>query len=171
MLPDNRWNFTKLKKDRCTAMASNVIIDGLDGIMGFEGKVLFELDGFSVSQEEIEDFCRSVKNTEWIHWDLERTKSSRFGGTILPAFFIPAYFSHLFFSIVEFHNVENMLFSGVDKMRLLAPIRTGAPINLVVTVGKIESRDRGIRVLYDLQWREKDSISLSGVATFVLRYW
>jgi len=152
-------------------MASNVIIDGLDGIREYEGKVLFELDGFSVSQEEIEGFCRSVKNTEWIHWDLERTKSSSFGGTILPGFYIPSYFSHLFFSNVEFKNVENMLFSGVDKMRLLAPVRTGTPINLAVTVAKVESRDRGIRVLYDLQWRESDASSLSGVATFVLRYW
>lgn len=147
------------------------VVEGLAGMEAALGQVLFEVDDFVVGQSEIEEFCRSVKNGEWIHWDVERANGSRFGGTILPGFMIPSLFSHLFFSHVELRGIDNMLFSGIDRMRLLAPVRTGAPIGLRVTVSRVEPREPGIRVSYDLEWREKGASGPAGVATFVLRYW
>ena len=147
------------------------VIEGVPGMEAIAGQVLFEVNDLVIDQSEVEEFCRSVKNTEWIHWDITRARESRFGTTILPGFMIPSLFSHLFFSHVEIRNVGNMLFSGIDKMRLLAPVRTGTPIKLIVTVSRVESRERGIRVSYDLDWREADAFDPAGVATFVLRYW
>ena len=152
-------------------MQSVRVVEGLAGLGAALGQVLFKVDDFVVGQSEIEEFCRSVKNKEWIHWDVKRASESRFGGTILPGFMIPSLFSHLFFSHMELRGIDNMLFSGIDRMRLLAPVRTGTPIGLKVTVSHVEPRDPGIRVSYDLDWREMEASSPAGIATFVLRYW
>ena len=68
-------------------MSEKIIIDGLDGFRQREGQHLFSSEPFEISKQRIQEFCRSIGNDEWIHWDEERLAKSPLGGIIMPSSF------------------------------------------------------------------------------------
>jgi acyl dehydratase len=152
------------------APAQKVVIDGLDGFRALVGKRVGTSAAVEVTQEKIEEFCRAVDNDEWIHWDIERCKKSPFGTTIAPGMFTQAYFSKLWFEMVDIRNIKNMLFMGSDRVRLLAPLKCGSKFTMTVDVAKVEERDKGIAVFYDVTWNVVGADKPVTVATFIIRY-
>jgi acyl dehydratase len=146
------------------------IIDGLDGFRELAGKPLFTSEPFQVTKERIQEFCRSVGNDEWIHWDEDRCRQSHLGGIIMPAFMGPALMSKAYFDHVEFRNVDG-LFQGVNRLRLLKPVRAGESVYQVWAVGEVHERDKGIAVIYHVEWFIEGQEEPAIVAEYVLRYW
>ncbi|MGB3273542.1 MAG: MaoC/PaaZ C-terminal domain-containing protein [Xanthobacteraceae bacterium] len=159
----------QLSKERKT-MTASIVIDGLSGFAPLEGTTLGTAGPIEITQDRIDQFCRSTENTEWIHWDEERCKASPFGTTIAPGMMAAALFPKLFFDLVEIRNVDTMLFQGSDRIRLLAPLVQGARLTQTVKVGRVEPRERGLSVSYDVTWNTVGSDKPIGVATFVVRY-
>jgi acyl dehydratase len=151
-------------------MTEKIIMDGLDGFRDRAGQHLFTSEPFEVSKERIQEFCRSVDNDEWIHWDEERCANSPLGGIIMPAFMGPALMSKAYFDHVEFVNVEG-LFQGTNKLRLLQPVLAGESLYQEWRIDRVEQRSRGIAVFYDVQWFKTDDDKPAIIAEYVLRYW
>ena len=149
---------------------ATVVIEGLAGFAPLEGKVLGTSGAFEITQERIEQFCRSVDNTEWIHWDEERCKKSPFGTTVAPGMMAAALFPKLFFDLVDICGVETMLFQGSDRIRLLGPIRKGAKLTQAVKVARVETREKGLSVAYEVTWNLVGEEQLVGIGTFLVRY-
>lgn len=151
-------------------LGTKVIIDGLNGFRGLAGKRVGVSAPVKVTQEKIEDFCRAVDNDEWIHWDVERCKKSPFGTTIAPGMMTQAYFSKLWFEMVDIRNIGTMLFLGTDRVRLLAPLKCGDEFTMSVDVEKVEEREKGIAVFYDVAWTVSGADKPVTVAKFIIRY-
>lgn len=147
-----------------------VVIDGLDGFRKLVGKRVGVSAPVLVTQQRIEDFCRAIDNDEWIHWDIERCKKSPFGTTIAPGMMTQAYFSKLWFDMVDIQNVKNMLFMGTDKVRLLAPLKCGDEFTMSVDVEKVDEREKGIAVFYDVAWTVTGQEKPIAIAKFIIRY-
>ena len=145
-------------------------IDGLGGLRALAGKTLGTSQPVRVTQARIEEFCRSVDNDEWIHWDVERCKASPFGNTIAPSMFTLAYFSKLYFEMVEIRNIPNMLFLGSDRVRLLAPLVCDQEFTITVKVDRIEEKKNGINVMYDVAWNVVGNDDPIAVGLFIIRY-
>lgn len=150
--------------------SSKRVIDGLDGFRALVGKRIGTSEPVEVTQEKIEEFCRAVDNTEWIHWDLERCKKSSFGTTIAPGMYTQSYFSKLWFDMVEIVNVGNMLFLGSDRVRLLSPLKCGDRFTMSVDVANVEERENGIAVFYAVTWNVVGAEKPVTVAIFIVRY-
>ena len=147
---------------------SKRVIDGLDGFRALVGETIGTSGLVEVTQQRIEQFCESVDNDEWIHWDVERCKASPFGNTIAPSMFTLAYFSKLFFEMVEIENVPNMLFLGSDRVRLLAPLVCGEKFN--ITVKRVEEKKNGINAFYESTWNVEGKDNPIAIGIFIIRY-
>ena len=153
-----------------SSSASKVVIDGLNGFRALVGKRVGTSGPVEVTQAKIEEFCRAVDNDEWIHWDIERCKKSPFGTTIAPGMFTQTYFSKLWFDMVDIRNVKNMLFMGSDRVRLISPLKCGSKFTMTVDVAKVEEREKGIAVYYDVTWNVVGEEKPVTVAQFIIRY-
>lgn len=147
-----------------------MVIDGLDGLRKLAGKTIGTSRQIEVTQEKIEQYCLSVDNHEWIHWDVERCKNSPLGNTIAPSWFTISYYTKLFFEMVELKNIPNMLAMGSDRIRLLSPLTAGTKFTLTVKVGDVEERDNGIAVHYDATWNAVGQERPICVADIIIRY-
>ena len=151
-------------------MSEKIIIDDLDGLRQRDGQHLFSSEPFEISKERIQGFCNSIGNDEWIHWDEERLAKSPLGTIIMPAFMAPALMSWAYFSKVEFSNIDG-LFQGTDKIRLLKPVKAGEKLVQHWRIDRVEERNKGIAVYYDVSWEVPGHDGLAGVGTFIVRYW
>ncbi len=137
---------------------------------GCVGQVIGKSEPLSISREAVETFCASVGNREWIHWDAQRCISAGLGGVIAPGFMMPALFSKAFFDLFEIEGFASILFSGTERMRLLAPVPVPGDIFFEIAIDRVEQRNTGIAVFYGVKWFLVSKSQPAGVGVFVIRY-
>jgi acyl dehydratase len=147
-----------------------LVIDGLDGFRALVGKSIGQSAPVTVTHDKIGMFCDAVDNEEWIHHDVERCKASPFGDIIAPGAFTFAYFPSQWFSLVEIKNISTMLLLGADRIRLLAPIKSGSQVCMEATVESADEKDDSLEVRVAARWRLVGAERPCAVATIVLRY-
>ncbi|HQK99500.1 MAG TPA: MaoC family dehydratase [Smithellaceae bacterium] len=127
--------------------ASSVIKD----MQGYIGKEIFVSDWTQVTQEQINQFADSTKDHQWIHVDLEKAAKGPFGQTIAHGFLT---LSHLpFFSYqvpLKFEGAKMSINYGLDKVRFLNPVPSGAKIRDRIVLSALEEKP-GNRILMTQQ--------------------
>ncbi len=151
-------------------MAEKIIIEGEAGFRALAGQHLFTTVPWEVSKRRIQDFCRSVDNEEWFHWDEEACRESEVGGIIMPGFMAPSLAPKAYWDNVSLQDLDGR-FLGVDRMRLLQPVKAGEALVQDWRIDRVEERDPGIAVYYQVEWRVEGRDGPAGVATYVVRYW
>jgi len=145
-----------------------IIINSFEEFETHTGNVLFTSSPRNISKSDIQDFCRSVDQMDWFHFDDERARASDFGGLVAPGTMTIALIHSTYFNEVELKGLR-ALFLGLDRFRVVAPLRAEASISLEFIVQKVEQRSEGFAVYYDFTWRNcEHEIS---VGTTIVRYW
>ena len=95
-----------------------------------------------VSQERINAFADTTEDHQFIHVDLEKAAQTPFGGTIAHGLLTLSLLPRL----VEQSGVfpENLVMGlnyGFDKVRFLAPVRSGKRVRANVTVAAVDRKD------------------------------
>ena len=134
------------------------------------GSVLFESTPKAVTREQIQDYCRSLNQLDWFHFDEERSQAAGFGGIIAPGSLTFALVHATFFEHVELVNLK-ALFVGSDRFRVLRPTNADEAISLTMSIAAVEGRSEGFRVQYDFQWRSDNASGAISEGTFLVRYW
>jgi len=115
------------------------------------GKEIFVSDWTQVTQEQINQFADSTKDHQWIHVDLEKAAKGPFGQTIAHGFLT---LSHLpFFSYqvpLKFEGAKMSINYGLDKVRFLNPVPSGAKIRDRIVLSALEEKP-GNRILMTQQ--------------------
>jgi acyl dehydratase len=150
-------------------MPEKTIINNIQWFRDNEGKEISISPAMNISVQQIQDFCRSIDNDEWVHWDEERCKEA-FGGIIAPLFMAPALFPTMFFESFEYGDID-ALFSGTDRFRLISPIIAGDQLTATSRIDKVEEKNKGIAVFYEVTFNVERQASPVAVGIFVLRYW
>jgi acyl dehydratase len=105
------------------------------------GKEIFVSDWAQVTQEQINKFADSTKDHQWIHVDVEKAAKGPFGKTIAHGFLI---LSHLpFFSYqapLKFEGAKMAINYGLDKVRFINPVVSGAKIRDRIVLSGLEER-------------------------------
>ena len=151
-------------------MSDKLVISSLVDFRAREGELLFSSPSLLASREKIQEFCRSVNQLDWFHFDEERAAASPFGTIVAPGMFTLALIHSVYFENVELKGLR-ALFMGSDRFRILRPVKAGDQLSLQFTVNRIEDRDEGFAVHYDLTWHangEKQPVTLG---KFIVRYW
>jgi acyl dehydratase len=111
------------------------------------GKEVFVSDWTQVTQEQINKFADSTKDHQWIHVDAEKAAQGPFGKTIAHGFLT---LSHLpFFSYqvpLKFEGAKMSINYGLDKVRFINPVVTGAKIRDRIVMSALEEKP-GDRIL------------------------
>ncbi|TWG94838.1 acyl dehydratase [Mesorhizobium sp. J18] len=106
-----------------------------------------------VSQRMIDQFAEATDDHQFIHTDPERAaRETQFGGTIAHGFLSLSLLSAMVFEAVP--RVEGAAMGvnfGFDKVRFLAPVKSGARIRARFVLAKFNLRPSGIvEIGYDV---------------------
>lgn len=101
-----------------------------------------------VGQERIDTFANATDDHQWIHTDPERAQHSPFGGTIAHGFLTLS----LLASAVQDAGVipadaKAVLNYGLDKVRFLAPVPSGASVTACFTLVDVEPKGAGRKLI------------------------
>ncbi len=134
------------------------------------GKVLFESAPRTLTKSQIQDYCRSLNQLDWFHFDEARSKAEGYGGIIAPGSLTFALVHTTFFEHVELVDLK-ALFVGSNRFRVLRPVSADEAISLAMSIATVEDRSEGFRVQYDFRWHNKNHEDTISEGTFLVRYW
>ena len=147
-----------------------LVITSLEDFQERQGKILFSSPPLLASKEMIQQFCRSVNQLDWFHFDEERCKASPFGAIVAPGMFTISLIHSVYFDNVKLQGLR-ALFLGSDRFRILRPVKAGDMLSLHFTVTRVEERDSGFAVHYDFSWHVDGDEHPVTLGNFIVRYW
>ena len=151
-------------------MTAKLVISGIKDFQAHEGKVLFTSPPVTATKEMIQQFCRSVNQMDWFHFDEERAAASPFGTIVAPGMFTLSLIHSTYFDNVELKGLR-ALFLGSDRFRILRPVKAGDQISLEFVVNRVEERSEGFAVHYDFKWQVVGQTEPVTLGNFIVRYW
>jgi len=151
-------------------MADKLAISSLEDFQARKGEVLFTSPPLTAHKEMIQQFCRSVNQLDWFHFDEERCAESSFGAIVAPGMFTLSLIHSVYFDNVELQGLR-ALFLGSDRFRILRPVKAGDQLSLVFTVERVEVRDQGFAVHYNFSWHANGEQQPVTLGNFIVRYW
>ena len=151
-------------------MTDKIIIRNLRDFQEREGEELFSSAPLIADKEMIQQFCSSVNQLDWFHFDEERCAASPFGTIVAPGMFTLALIHSVYFDNVELQGLR-ALFLGSDRFRILRPVKAGDRISLQFKVARVEIRDEGFAVHYEFSWHANGEQQPVTLGNFIVRYW
>ena len=151
-------------------MDKKLLITCLSDFQAREGKLLFISPALTVSKEMIQQYCRSVNQMDWFHFDEERCAASDFGAIIAPGMFTLSLIHSVYFENVALQGLR-ALFLGSDRFRILRPVKAGDQLTLRFTVQKVALREAGFAVHYTFEWFGTGHDQPVTLGDFIVRYW
>ena len=133
----------------------------IDTISQYVGKELGVSDWMTIDQERINHFADFTGDHQWIHVDVERAKrESLFGTTIAHGYLTLSLAAALSMELgIIPAGVSQALNYGLDKVRFLAPVKSGSRVRDRVVLLAAEPQGKG-RIL--LKFR--NTIEIEGEA-------
>ena len=121
-------------------------ISSLDDLLALEGQEAGTSEWVTITQEQVDQFAEATGDHQWIHVDVERAKSSPFGGTIAHGFLtlslIPVFAQQIF--ALEFGEAK--LNYGVDSVRFTNPVLVGSRARATATFEGVKQLDKGVQL-------------------------
>jgi len=96
-----------------------------------------------VTQERIDTFARAIEDFQWIHVDVQRAKSSPFGGTIAHGFLTLSLLSHLSEMTFSFSDRRMGVNYGLNRVRFTSPVPSGSRVRARFTLAGYEPIEPG----------------------------
>ena len=151
-------------------MTERLVMQSLEDFQAREGETLFSSAPLTASKEMIQQFCRSVNQLDWFHFDEARCAASPFGAIVAPGMFTLSLIHSVYFDNVELQGLR-ALFLGSDRFRILRPVKAGDQLNLNFAIARVDVRDEGFAVHYDFSWHTNGEESPVTLGNFIVRYW
>nr|WP_051011672.1 MaoC family dehydratase [Nitratireductor pacificus] len=114
-----------------------------------------------VSQEMIDQFAAATDDHQFIHTDPERAaRETPYGGTIAHGFLSLSLLSTMVFEAVPLLDTAGMGVNfGFERIRFLAPVRSGARIRARFVLANLNERPSGIvEINYDVTVEIENSL-------------
>lgn len=94
-----------------------------------EGTELGLSEWVEVSQDRINAFAECTEDRQWIHVDMEKAKKSPLRTTVAHGFLLLSLLPYFNFQYKIFQRRSRMVLNyGLDKVRFINPVRSGARI-------------------------------------------
>jgi acyl dehydratase len=97
-----------------------------------------------MSQDRIDRFAACTEDHQWIHVDPERAAAGPFGATIAHGYLTLSLVAATLGEIVDGRTGSGMVLNyGIDRLRFLAPVKSGSRVRNRVVLDSIEPRPNG----------------------------
>ena len=130
-------------------------ITGLDELKRYEGKDLGTSDWHEVTQADIDTFADVTGDHQWIHVDVERAKSTPFGGTIAHGYYTLSLVPMLGQQVFRMEGFTFALNYGLNKVRFPAPLPVGSRVRMKARLANLEDVPGGAQMTLELTF-ERD---------------
>ena len=107
-------------------------------LIGQEGTKLGPTDWLLVDQARVDGFADVTLDHQWIHVDVARAKEGPFGGTIAHGYLTMSLVNHFLPQLIEVQGFAHAVNVGADRLRFLAPVRTGSRIRGIGEIVAVE---------------------------------
>ena len=99
---------------------------------------------FLIDQARVNGFADVTLDHQFLHVDPERARATPFGGTIAHGFLTLSLLVHLCLPFIPvLANRKLVVNYGFDKVRFVSPVKVGARIRAVSTLGEVSERKPG----------------------------
>ena len=119
----------------------------------------------TVDQARIDTFAEATEDQQYIHVDAEAAAETPFGGTIAHGFLSLSLLSRMGAEVFLYPSgVKMALNYGLDRVRFLAPVRSGKRIRGRFTLDSVEEKARGqllfrYTVTVEIEGEEKPALT------------
>lgn len=124
-----------------------------------------------ISQDRIDAFADVTEDHQWIHVDAERAAGGPFGTTIAHGLLTLSLIPRLIRDLIEVQNVAAVVNYGVDGVRFLSPVPTGARVRASTELADATATDRGVRarlkVTVELEGSERPALVAETIHLFI----
>jgi len=147
-------------------------IPGVDAVRDFVGKPLGPSAWTQVTQERIDLFAQATGDHQWIHVDPERAqRESPFGTTVAHGYLTLSLAPALLGQILRVEGEPTVLNTGIERMRLSAPVPAGSRVRLRAEIKRVRDlRGRGLRATFHLVLEVEGSAKPACTADVALVY-
>ena len=114
------------------------------------GKEIGVSDWLLIDQQRVDTFAEATGDHQWIHVDVERAKSSPFGGTIAHGFLTLSLISTLSAGMMKVSGVTHGINYGTEKVRFITMVHVGKRVRLRQKVLSVEPRSGGMLVRHEM---------------------
>ena len=130
-------------------------------------------DWLEVSQERINQFAEATEDRQWIHTDPERAaRESPFKETIAHGFLTLSLLSKLNWLAMSVNGVRMGINYGLDRVRFVSPVPSGARIRGRFTLSQLEEIKGGAQATWKVTVeREGGGDKPCCVAEWLVRYY
>lgn len=118
----------------------------VEELKDYIGKDMGKSEWFEIDQDRINQFADVTLDHQFIHVDPEAAKATPFGGTIAHGFLTLSLVVHLQKSVSDQVLPEGIKMGmnyGFDKIRFLAPVRTGKRVRASVKLLDVQEKAPG----------------------------
>ena len=131
-----------------------MIVATPDTIADFIGKEIGVSDWITIDQDRIDKFADVTEDHQFIHVDPEAAKKTPFGTTIAHGFLTLSMLSKLASGgVVVFEGIKMGVNYGGNKVRFLAPVRSGKRVRSHVKLLELEEKRPG-------QWQQTNEVTI-----------
>jgi acyl dehydratase len=133
-------------------------------LAGTRDKDLGVGEWLTVDQHRIDHFAEATDDHQWIHVDPDRAADGPFGATIAHGYLTMSLLPRLFRGLLEIVDRRMGVNYGIDRLRLIAPVRAGSRIRLKAILQSVEPRGEGflMRVAAEVEIEHGDRPALVG---------
>ena len=109
-----------------------------------KGETFGPTEWLTVDQGRVDTFADATDDHQWIHIDPERARGGPFGGTIAHGFLSLSLLSRMGAEVMLFPPGLKMAVNyGLDRVRFLAPVKSGARVRGRFTLDLVEDKAPG----------------------------
>ena len=147
-------------------------IENIAELANYAGKEVGISDWIEVSQDRIAEFAEATEDRQWIHIDSERAASeSPFKTTIAHGFLTLSLLSVLARHAISVGGVRMGINYGLNRVRFVSPVPSGARIRGRFTLGTLEEIKGGVQSTWNVTVEREGSDKPCCVAEWLVRYY
>lgn len=129
-------------------------------------------DYFEITQQRIDQFAEASEDRNWIHVDVERSRSeSPFGGPIAHGFLTLSLLGHLLRAAVRLKGVRLGVIYGLNYARFLSVVPVGSMIRARIFLNGLEEKPTFLQVTWRLTVERTGAIQPACITEWLVRYY
>ena len=147
-----------------------LIIDRPHDMLALAGTQLGPTDWVLIEQPQVDAFAELTRDRQWIHVDTGRAANGPFGGTIAHGYLTMSFASHFLESMIDVRGYGFGVNVGTDRLRFIAPVRTGSRIRGRGEILGAEEKGGGIqsvvRVTIEVEGEDKPACVIDTISRY-----
>lgn len=145
------------------------IINGVEELKANVGQHLGYSPYMEITQERVNQFAEATGDFQWIHVDVERSKSGPFGGPIAHGYLTLSLGPVLYPQVVQIHGFSMGVNYGANKVRFPSPVPVGSNLRLGVKLVDVEEIPGGVQTTMEFTFEVEGASKPSCVAEIIFR--